>query len=221
MADVATRETRLERGRRRGRETVRRLVAELSDARKTAALSQESLARAIGSSQSDLSRLERLVDVDRVSFVEIAKAASVLGLELGVSLHPVGDPIRDKGHQAVIRRFRALLSSAYRVFAEALLPREGDRRSWDLLLRLADQIVGVEVETRIRDVQALVRRMHQRERDGGAHEIVLVLAATKINRLLLPELLVALGPSFATPPRAILRALRNGERLPGSGVVLL
>jgi transcriptional regulator with XRE-family HTH domain len=200
---------------------VRRLVVELSEARKSAGLSQESLASAIERSQSDLSRLERLVDVDRVSFVEIAEAASLLGLELSAGLHLVGDPIRDKGHQALIKRFRALLSSAFRVFAEALLPGAGDRRSWDLLLRLTDQVIGVEVETRIRDMQALVRRMHQRERDGGADEILLVLAATKTNRMLLSELVTALGPNFATSPRVILRALRNGERLPGSGVILL
>jgi transcriptional regulator with XRE-family HTH domain len=200
---------------------VRRLVAELSEARKTAGLSQESLASAIERSQSDLSRLERLVDADRVSFVEIAEAASLLGLELSAGLHLVGDPIRDKGHQALIKRFRALLSSAFRVFAEALLPLAGERRSWDLLLRLTDQVIGVEVETRIRDMQALVRRMHQRERDGGADEILLVLAATKTNRMLMSELVTALGPNFATPSRVILRALRNGERLPGSGVILL
>jgi transcriptional regulator with XRE-family HTH domain len=218
---MATRETRLERGRRKGREAARWLVTQLTDGRRTAQLSQQALAAAIGRSQSDVSRLERLVDVDRISFVDVAEVASILGLELSAGLHPVGDPIRDKGHQAVIRRFRALLSSAFRVFAEASLPNAGDRRSWDLLLRLADQVVGVEVETRIRDLQALVRRIHQRERDGGADQIVLVLAATKTNRLLLSELLIALGPNFATSPRALLSALRNGERLPGSGVILL
>lgn len=51
--------------------------------------------------------------------------------------------------------------------------------------------------------------------------MVLALADTRSNRALLPELLEALGPEFATPPRQLLRALREGRPMPGSGVILL
>ena len=51
--------------------------------------------------------------------------------------------------------------------------------------------------------------------------IVLVLADTRSNRSLLPELLEALGPEFATSPRAVLKALREGRPVPGSAVILL
>ena len=155
------------------------------------------------------------------SIVDITAAGSVLGLQLGAGLHLYGEPIRDKGHQALIVRFRALLSAAFKVMAEAPLPLRGDPRSWDLLLRLVGQVIGVEAETRIRDIQRLVRHVHQRERDGGVDEIVLVLAATRTNRELLGELLTALGPRYGTPPRALLRALRAGQPLPGSGVILV
>lgn len=184
-------------------------------------MSQASLARQLGRSQSDLSRLERLVDIDRVSFVEVAEVASILGLELSAGLHPVGEPIRDKGHQALIGRFRAELSSAFKVLAEVPLPTPGDRRAWDLLLRLPTQLIGVEAETRIRDMQRLVRHVHQRERDGGVDAIVLVLAATRANRELVDDLRVGLGLSYATPPRVILRSLRSGQPISGSGVVML
>jgi hypothetical protein len=97
----------------------------------------------------------------------------------------------------------------------------GDRLSWDLVIRLADQLVGVEVETRIRDVQHLVRRMRERQRDGGADVIVLVLSDSAVNRRLIAELLEVLGPDFATSPRALLSALRSGRSLPGSGVILI
>ena len=145
----------------------------------------------------------------------------MLGLELGAGLHPVGDAIRDKGHQALIGRFRALLSPAYRVSAEVLLPNPGDRRAWDLVLRLPGQIIGVEAETRVREIQWLVRRLRERQREGGADVVLLVLADTRANRAILGELLTALGPAFATSPRTILRALRDGQPLPGSGVVLV
>jgi transcriptional regulator with XRE-family HTH domain len=218
---MPTRETRLDRGRRRGRQSVRKLVNELADARRTLSLSQQAVADAIGCSQSEISRLENLVAIDGASLVELSSIASVLGLELSVGLHPVGEPLRDKGHQALIARLRAILSPAFRVIAEAPLPTLGDRRAWDLLLRLPQQLIGVEAETSIRDMQTLVRHTHQRERDGGADVVLLVLADSRTNRRLENQLRQALGPSYGAAPRALLKSLRNGQPLPGSGVVLL
>jgi hypothetical protein len=114
-----------------------------------------------------------------------------------------------------------LLAPTIKVVAEVPLPKPGDRRSWDLLLRIAQQRVGVEAETRIRDEQLLVRRVREREAAGGADQVLLVLAESAVNRRLLHDLLEALGSRFATPPRAILRALREGKPLPGSGVILI
>lgn len=89
------------------------------------------------------------------------------------------------------------------------------------MLRLPGQLIGVEAETRIRDMQRLVRQVHQRERDGGVDQIVVLLAATRTNRALVSELRIALGPAYGTPPRQILAALRSGQPVMGSGVVLL
>ena len=69
-------------------------------------------------------------------------------------------------------------------------------------------------------VQAFVRRIRQRERDGGADFILIVLAETAHNRLVLPQLLDALGPEYSTIPRMTWSALREGRGLAGSGVVL-
>jgi transcriptional regulator with XRE-family HTH domain len=221
LSHMATRETRLQRGRRRGRNLAGQLIGQLRERRVTVGVSQRALSRELGSSQSDQSRWENLRNVDAVSLVRIAEVASILGLELHVGLHPMGDPIRDKGHHALIRRFRVELAPAWRVTAEALLPLPGDARSWDLLLRLGQQLVGVEAETRIRDIQALVRRIRQRERDGGVDEIVLVLSDSRANRELVEELRIALGERFATTPRTLLSALRAGRPLPGSGLILV
>lgn len=145
----------------------------------------------------------------------------MLGLELSAGLHPLGDPIRDRGHQALISRFRSQLSPAWRVAAEVPLPLPGDARSWDLLLKIGAQLIGVEAETRIRDVQLIVRRIRLRERDGGADEIVLALSASRTNRTLVNELREALGPRYGTSPRSTLVALRAGAALSGSGVILI
>ena len=138
-----------------------------------------------------------------------------------VSLHPVGDAIRDAGQQGLSKRFRALVAPPRRVTAEVLLPNPGDRRSWDLFMRLGSERTGVELETRVRDVQRLVRKMRERERDGGVDRILIVLSASAHNRRVLAELLEALGSEFATSPRALLSALREGTPIPGSGVILL
>lgn len=156
-----------------------------------------------------------------ISITDASMVASVLGLELSVGLFPVGEPLRDKGHQALIARLRAILSPAFRVLAEAPLPNVGDRRAWDLLLRLPGQLIGVEAETRIRDMQRLVRHVHERERDGGTDATLLLLSDTRTNRELLPGLLQAVGSSFDAPARSLLKGLREGQPLAGSGVVLL
>jgi hypothetical protein len=157
-----------------------------------------------------------------VPLVRLAEIASLLGLELSATLHPVGDPIRDNGHQVLGARFREAVSSAWTVVAELPLPGPSELRSWDLVLRLARrQVVGVELETRIRDIQALVRKMRARERDGGVDELLLVLADTRVNRRLVDELCEALGDRYATSPRRMLTALRAGEPVPGSGLLLL
>jgi hypothetical protein len=90
-----------------------------------------------------------------------------------------------------------------------------------MVLRLESYLVGVEAETRIRDVQELVRRLRQRERDGGADEILLVLANSAHNRALVEELRAALGDRYATAPKVLRHCLRAGRRLPGSGVILI
>lgn len=155
------------------------------------------------------------------SIDDLALVGALLGLEVSIGLHPVADVLRDAGHLRLARRFRSILAPGFRVAAEVLLPRVGDRRAWDLLLRLGSQLVGVELETRIRDTQWLVRRIRERERDGGADVALLVLSDSAVNRRLLPDLLEALGSEFGTSSRSILSALRSGRPLPGSGVILV
>lgn len=219
---MPTWESRLQRGRRRGRELVRSRVADLRTERIGAGISQAALAKAAGIAPAQVSRLEGDIASD-VTVVRLAEIASLLGMELSVGLHPIGDPIRDKGQQALGKRFDGLLADAWQVTNETLLPMAGDQRAWDKLLRLKadDYRVGVDLETRIRDIQALTRRTRMRERDGGVDVILVVLADTATNRQLAVELRASLGQGYETQPREILAALRAGRRLNGSGVILV
>jgi hypothetical protein len=157
-----------------------------------------------------------------VPIPRLCEIGSVLGLELSGGWHPAGDAVRDRGHQAVKRRFIPLVAAPpYGLTQEAPFPNIGDLRSWDLLLRLDQQRVGVEFETHVRDIQACVRRIRARERSGGVDLIILVLADTAHNRRIIDELRQALGPDFATSRSAITAALGSGRPVPGSGVVLV
>jgi len=129
----------MERGRRRARVLTMRALGELRTARELAGLSQSAVAKAVGMTQASYWRLEagqvRELTVERVSEV-----ASVLGFEISLGLHPIGDPIRDKGQLAVARRFQALLSEEWEQTDEMLLPGEGEQRAWDKLLELTGPI---------------------------------------------------------------------------------
>ena len=156
-----------------------------------------------------------------VTFRAMSQVTSILGLELTASLYPEGEPLQDRGHQALLKRVRDACSAAFRIAAEVPLPTPADPRAWDLVLRLGETVIGVEAETRLRDMQAFVRRIHQRELNGGVDEILIVLSASAFNRSIATELRHTLGERHATPPRALLRALRYGTQLPGSGVILI
>jgi len=71
-------------------------------------------------------------EVGGVTVIRLAEMASVLGLELSLGLHLIGDPIRDRGQQALAGRFRQLLGTGWQVTAEVLLPGAGELRAWDL-----------------------------------------------------------------------------------------
>jgi transcriptional regulator with XRE-family HTH domain len=203
---------------------VARTLSELRDARVSAGLSQAQVAGAIGISQANVWRLEA-GKIGDVSVERLSEMASVLGFEISLGLHPVGDALRDKGQLAVGRRFEQLLAGKWRVTDETLLPGAGELRAWDKLLRLVGAsppyLVGVDIETRIRDIQALTRRTRARERDGQVDVILVVLADTATNRRLAPELRSSLGEGYQTSARVLLSGLRSGERLVGSGVVLI
>jgi transcriptional regulator with XRE-family HTH domain len=217
---MATRETRRERGRRRGDETIRRIVGELRQARQAAGLSQRALASEAGWTQSELHRFERAEFIG-VALPRLCALASALDLEMSATLHPIGEGLRDKGQQALLKRIDVLIHASYSRNREVPFPKLGDLRSWDMVIRLDDYLVGLEAETRVRDIQALVRRIRQREQHGGVDDILVVLADTAHNRAVIDELRESLGQPYATSPRELLGALRAGKRLPGSGVVLL
>ena len=145
---MGTKETRRQRGQRRGNELLTAAVRSLRDTRVTTGVSQRQLAREAGWSQSYLSLVERDL-ATAISLTDLCVLASLLGLEPALSFHRVGPSIRDAAHEALIRRLLRLLSASWHVAREVPFPNPGDPRWWDLLLRLPDFRLGIEAETRI------------------------------------------------------------------------
>jgi transcriptional regulator with XRE-family HTH domain len=214
---------RSELGAARGRTIVGELMREARESRFGYGLSQNDVARAIGMSRSQYSRVERGL-VPTVSLVTAAEMLAVIGLDLSVRTYPSGAPIRDAAHAALLERLRRLLHGSLRWRTEVPLPDPRERRAWDAVVSGRDAIgvwqVGVEAETRPRDVQALERRLALKERDGGVDAVLLLLSNTRHNRSLVRDH-PSLRDRFSCTQRRTLDVLGAGARPEGGAIVLV
>lgn len=216
---MPTRETLPQRVRRESREVAIRVGAELRRARVGAGLSQREIARRTGLSHSMVGRIER-GEVRHLSIERLEMIAAVVGLHRSVTLHPRGSPARDRAHLALLGRLKARLHPSVRMRLEVPMPHPGDPRSIDGWMDGPVLRAFSEAETRVDDVQAVVRRLRAKQRDLGGRRAILLLADTRHNRAVLrdhPEL----RAEFPLGTRACLAALAEGRDPGGDAIVLL
>jgi transcriptional regulator with XRE-family HTH domain len=209
----------VERGARRGRYLVVRTANELLVARRAAAISQRELGRQLRVSRTRIGRAER-GERNQLTIELAARMAAALGLQLNVSMHPDGNPVRDAAHIALLGRFQARLPSSLRWRTEVPIPIDGDRRSADAVVDGPGVEAMVEAETRIDDIQALERRLSAKQRDLGIRRVILLAADTRHNRSVVannPQLLAR----FPVTTRACLSALTHGQDPGGDALVFL
>jgi transcriptional regulator with XRE-family HTH domain len=193
---------------------------EVRRARLDLGLSQVAAASAIGRSASAWSRLER-GEAAHLPLLDLYRATVVVGLELAVRAYPGGQPLRDSAHLALLERFRLCLAAGIIWHTEVPFPIPGDKRAWDGLLRIADVRVGVEAETRVRDAQALQRKLSLKRRDGNVDHMILLLADTRHNRAFLRSAGEGFRADFPVPGAIALARLERGEEPQGSAIILL
>ena len=178
---MAPKERAVDRGSRIARLLLAQLGREIRDARLAAGLTQVQVALACGLAASYISRIER-GGAPGVSLRHLARILSVVGLDLTARAYPAGSPLRDAAHIALLGRLRARVAPSLTWRTEVPLPNAGDPRAWDAMITGPRLRMGVEAETRPRDLQALDRRLSLKQRDGGVDHVVLLLADTRANR---------------------------------------
>jgi transcriptional regulator with XRE-family HTH domain len=217
---VPARERRIDRGRRLATRAILAIGEELREARLQACLTQEQVGAAVGVSGSEVSRIEHGQSA-RVPFEVLCAIAAAVGLDLSLRAYPNGDRVRDAGQLALLARFRAALAPSLAHRLEVPLPIAGDRRAWDLLIIGDGWSVPVEAEIRLRDVQALTRRLPLKIRDGGCEYVLLVVADTRTNRQVVRAFADAFAPAFPGSGKVALNALRTGSRPPAGALIFL
>lgn len=170
-------------------------------------------------SQSVISRIERNAR-PKLTIDEASILCAVLGLQLHVKAYPAGSPVRDAAQLRVAARLRAIVADAFTWRTEVAVAGSGDMRAWDVHLS-GPAAIGIDIETRLHDIQALQRRLELKFRDGDVDRVVLVVAGTRHNRLVVREHRAALLSTLPLDTALVLRALRAGDAPPANGLVLI
>ncbi len=217
---MATRERRLDRGRRRANRALMGIGEELREARLQAALTQRELSAVVMISPAEISRIER-GNSPHVAYETVVAVGAALGLDIPLRAYPNGDPVRDAAQLALLGRFRRELPKGLRHRTEVPLGIPGDLRAWDEVVDGPGWSVPIEAESRLRDTQALRRRIALKCRDGDVDRVILLVADTRHNRHILRLAADDFAELFTVRGREALAALRSGSRPPGSSVILI
>ncbi len=176
------------------------------------------MALAAGVSHATVGRIER-GQQGGASLGVLSRVCVGVGLDLSVRAFPGGDPIRDAAQVRLLARLRIRIGSGLLWRTEVPIPIPGDPRAWDAMVSDGVGALAVEAETRLRDIQALDRRIARKRRDSDIDRVLLLVADTATNRRALSIGRDALASSFPLNSRELLSSLAAG-RLPDMGGIV-
>jgi hypothetical protein len=176
--------------------------------------------RTIGLSKARVSAIER-GDHPDVPFVVVAQLLAAVGLQLAARAYPVEGGLRDEGQLRLIARLRPCVNAVVRWRTEVAIGGAGDLRAWDVELTAGACRIGVDAEVRLRDVQAVDRKIMLKARDSNVDRVLLLVADTRWNRDVLRALPTAARGNFPTSARTALRHLARGEDPGGNAIIVL
>lgn len=216
---MATTERRVEAADRYLARLLPAIGGELREGRIAAGHSLERISSLVGFSRGRLARIER-GQAPAVAVRDLARVAAVVGFDLSVRFYPAGPPIRDAAHVQLLEQLHSALSPTLGWRVEVPLPVQGDRRAFDAVITGAGEPIVVEAETRLRDLQALHRRISVKCRDGGMSRVILLVKRSATNQEVLRAADVSLWSAYPVPATRALRALREGRDPRGSSIVV-
>ena len=144
----------------------------------------------------------------------------MVGLDLSVRCYPAPGQLRDAAHVALIQRLLLRIPPQVKRQLEAPI-RPSDLRAWDVLMEIGAVRIGVAAETRLRDLQALLRRENRKQADGEIDHLLLLVADTRNNRQALLEAGSLVGEAFPLGTRAVMAQLGRGMAIHANGIVIL
>ncbi len=220
---MSTRERPIDRGHRLATADRIRIGSELRVARHVLGRSLDSVGAEARLSGQHVGRIERGT-VASVSVDQLARVGAIVGLDVRIRTYPGPAAVIDAAQVALLGRLRPRLADHLGFRTEVPLPIAGDQRAWDAmidrLLGLADRL-PVEAESRLVDVQAQVRRIMLKVRDGGLEHVLVIVSDTRRNRDAISGAASSLLGNFPIPPRRALASLAAGRHPGGSSIVLL
>jgi transcriptional regulator with XRE-family HTH domain len=197
---MAGRSGRLGESLAQARRTRISIGVEVREARLAGGVSQQAAATSVGMSHAQFGRIER-GELRNLTIEQVVRAYASVGLRLAAKPYPAGEPIRDAGQLQLLDRFRAVLPPVVRWRTEVPMPIAGDLRAWDAVAIFPDGTAAIEAETRIRDVQAIDRRIALKRRDAGIGIVLLVVSDTEANRAAIRAARTSLRANFPLDPR--------------------
>lgn len=180
---------------------------------------QAAIGALTGRSAACISRIERGLATG-VPFDQLVIVAAAVGLRLHLAAFPDDRAVRDAGQVALLRRFRERIGPAWSWQLEVPMPLAGDRRAVDAVITAGPQRCVVEAIVRLVDLQAQLRAIRLKTRDLGIERVVVVVAATHVNRRVLGGAGDVAALSLPVGGRTALRSLRAG-RLPAGDALIL
>jgi transcriptional regulator with XRE-family HTH domain len=210
------------RGDARARRILGEFAVEVRHARLHSGLSQEEVGARAGLSGDKVWKVEHEA-LATLSIADASRMAAVVGLDFAARCYESGVRIRDASQAKRLAALLSFVAPPLRYLTDAPLPaREGipERRAWDALLSGGGERTGVELESRLTDMQATTRRHNEKRRDDPVDHFLLVVANTRHNRRVMAEFAPLLGDLRRLRTATVLALLKAGKH-PATGWMFL
>jgi len=219
---VVTNERLVYLAHRGAQSALMRIGEEVRHARLEAGVSQQVVAARARVSAPKISRIEA-GKLTSLTLTDATRVAGAVGLDLVIKAYPGGRRPSDKARSqrllGVLRHVADPLS--YRT--EVPLPptkEYSEQRAWDGMLFGRGERTAIEVEMRLYDLQAQIRRFGLKRRDDPPDRFLLVVADTRANRRVLREFEGPLAELPRLRTSRVLGELRAGND-PPTGLILI